>query len=798
MCFFYKFLTFTINMQIRLRILSVISVSIIISIVLLVMSNLIQYHNFVNSFESIIEDKDNKMLLNYEQYIHTVESTVEEKTKIDLEFYRNLENMFFENLEGLELSTLLNEDLPINNIYEYNDNEINDNITGKCYDKDYLNCIIYKFYGIGDDYKTNSNFTKMKSYYNLIFPLLNTTLSENCIGNNKLKQYHNFQFYKKIYSENNLIGSILFFAGTKETSFDINYNLSQYSNTIQLNIIDYLLNLFYIIPNFNKKLDIKYILTHLNTEFLSVPQITSSKHILSYDGNIPYKTIPKKEIAKIEENNLSFESKIFNFKKINLSLFNITSNEQLFESINSTILLLSEKMEDLMIIKWPDRFFEILVNNVFEKYKSILNIFSILFSPYASIKENILKNISYFFDEKNGINLTKDILEKFSCMYIVKKELIKTESDYEKLNSFNITSCKIKFNDDFEEYLRNNQTEIDIFERKKVKVDLVQYDIEYTYFNYQDNGSRIDEQRKLNFDLSTSNNKDEDKYLNSFKIFQGIYPSNSINNEFSPFSYKNIIFINFYFTDLFSNYLDTKIIIEECYNYFFKIILLISIGIWALVFVTILIIVLKISHSISDPIDKLIQPVPMNDNSSKELNKYFKNISYTDDSTINELFILCKKLIVGGFKTEEEKQKKKNKKMNSYNNISLVKTNNMIFNEAELLTGEEKKINFFEEQKKQSPKNKFVSNLINHSKNDIKKLNYKVLSNSKIFGKFYQNNKKNLIKDKECFDILNNEMISLKKKLFDDNKYKENKHNVISIFNSHNNTNNDNIDNDDY
>ena len=55
-----------------------------------------------------------------------------------------------------------------------------------------------------------------------------------------------------------------------------------------------------------------------------------------------------------------------------------------------------------------------------------------------------------------------------------------------------------------------------------------------------------------------------------------------------------------------------------------------------------------------------------------------------------------------------------------------------------------------------------------------------------------------MIKDKECFDILNNEMISLKKKLFDDNKSKENKHNVISIFNIHNNTNNDNIDNDDY
>jgi hypothetical protein len=175
--------------------------------------------------------------------------------------------------------------------------------------------------------------------------------------------------------------------------------------------------------------------------------------------------------------------------------------------------------------------------------------------------------------------------------------------------------------------------------------------------------------------------------------------------------------------------------------------------------------------------------VPVNDNSSKELNKYFKNISYEDDSTINDLFILCKKLILGGFKSEEDyKQKKKTKKMNSYNNISLVKSNNMIINETELLKGEqEQENNFSEDPGLLNYKNKFISNIANHSINEMKKLNFKVLSNSKVFGKFYQNNKKYLIKDKECFDILNNEIISQKKKQPDENKFKGNKLNFLNL-----------------
>ena len=785
-------LKLTINMQIRVGITFVVLMAIIISILLLTMSNLIQYHNFTNYYENIIQDEDNKMLLNYEQYIHTIESTVERKAKSDLEFYRVLETMYFENLEGLELSTLLDTNYESNNIiHEFNE----ENITEKCYDKDYLKCIAYQF-NKSEEYKDNEDFQKILSYYNLISPLLNSSLSENCVGIFNLRQYHNFQFYKKFYSNDKYIGDILFFAGTNKTLINESYNEENYQNTIASNIFDNLLNIFLVIPSFNKKLDIKYILNNLNTEFLSVPQITS-KYISENDENIPYIINQNKELVKFKQNNLYFESKIFNFNNIDIDpilyfvnlLKENNSIEAYNETINNITQIFLENMRDLIVIKWSDSFFENLVNDIFEKYKKVLNIFSLLYSPYASIKENINSNLNYFFDDKNGIFLTQNILEKFACIYLIKKELAKTETDFERLNSFNIKTCSIKFDEDFEEYLQNNKTEIDIYERKKIKVGFTKYDIEYIYYYFED-GNEKNESKKISFDLSKSKDKENDKIKNSFKIFQGIYPSNFIN-LFSSFLYNNFIFVNFYFTDLFSNYRNMESIRDVCYTYFFQIILISSAILWVIILLIIIIIVLKISHSISDPIDKLIQPVPMNDNSSRELNKYFKNISYTDDSTINELFVLCKKLIIGGFKSEEDyKQKKKNKMINSYNNISLVKTNNMIINEDEIMKGVKKQeINFFE---KQNVNQNYFGRLIKKSVDKVKRLNYKVLSGHLFTGKFYQNNKRNLIKDKEYYDLLNNEMISQKKKNFDDNKSKGMKFSIIPNLKNSSNINNTN------
>ena len=101
-----------------------------------------------------------------------------------------------------------------------------------------------------------------------------------------------------------------------------------------------------------------------------------------------------------------------------------------------------------------------------------------------------------------------------------------------------------------------------------------------------------------------------------------------------------------------------------------------------------------ISHSISHPIDLLILSVSMSgkdkeEKSGKDLHSNLMQISYKDDDTINEFFILCKKLILGLFKQDSNNNNKKNR-INSYNNISLIKSNNMIINEQEILKGTKK------------------------------------------------------------------------------------------------------------
>ena len=127
--------------------------------------------------------------------------------------------------------------------------------------------------------------------------------------------------------------------------------------------------------------------------------------------------------------------------------------------------------------------------------------------------------------------------------------------------------------------------------------------------------------------------------------------------------------------------------------------------------------------------------------------------------------------------------------INSYNNISLVKTNNMIINEAEIMKGVKKQeINFFEKQNL----GKYFNRLVSKSMDEVKKLNLKILSSPLFTGKFYQNNKRNLIKDKEYFDLLNNEIISQKKKNIDDTKSRGTKFSISTNMKNFNILNNNN------
>ena len=778
------FLKLTISVQIRVGIISVVLFAIIISLALLTVSTLIQYNTMINYYEEIIEDEDNKMLLNFEQYIHNIEYLFDRKSKTDLEFYSILENTFFESLEGLEFNILF-ENIDASQNEKIYDADEQSGAIDNCFNSHELNCIVYKYFSSDNNYKNSKEFQKIKKYYSLIFPLLKSTLEENCVGTYSLKQYHNLQFYQTIYdNETNSfpIGKLIFYAGNNATPFDREYNEEKYENNTIQNVIDQIIDLFAIIPFFNKKLTREYVLRNFNQNFSNIPLI-SSKYFFEGDTLAPYK---KNEILETNfyENNLLFESKIFNFKQIDISFIEddsvLLKNESLLiEFIPFISQFLAFQLNSLKIFKWSDNIFEILFSSILERYQNSLNIFSVIHSLFSIFKSEIFKNYNEFSFVKDEFFRTDSIVREFVCLYIVKQELSKMGSSYGQFNPFNITLCELSFNEDFEQYLLESPIKINVYERKKIKVEILKYEINYIYFKKTNDGQYIDEERSLRYDKKEEKDQKLAKNLKSYKIYQGMYPLDTLNTYSSIF-FNNFISVNFYFSNYFSNYVDSNNIQDMCFV-FFEQVLYPSLILWLIVLVIISIIVFKISHSISDPIDKLIQSVSMSNKSSKELNKYLKNISYKDDSTINDLFVLCKKLIIGGFKKEGEEefhQKTKIKSINAYNNISLVKTNNMIINESEIMKGEKKQeINYFEKHNLNKSNNFSYLNSQNTSENSDKKFNFRVLSGHLFTGKFYQYNKGYLIKDREYFEIFNNEFMARKKKLFDDNKLKFSKNN---------------------
>ena len=722
-----KFLKLKISVQIRVGIITVVLFAIIISVALLIVSTLIQYNSMINYYDEIIEDEDNKMLLNFEQYIHTIETLLDINSKTDLSFYSILENTFYEKLEGLELNLLLNVNFESDKVFNMKSlQEKNDS----CFNSGNLDCIVYKFYPDTSNFTKQEDFNQLLIYYNLIFPLLNSSLQEKCIGTYILKQYNNLQFYKSFYDKEteDVIGRVIFYAGTNNTPFDFDYNDTQYINNNINSILDHLIDLLYLIPTFNKKISLIDIFSNFNEQYSSIPLITS-KYLFEGENDNPYKRANNtKSKINIYENNLSFESKIYKFNPISSDyinyiltiLKNISDENQSFSDAGKDFAnFLFKQLKSLTVFKWTDDIFENLIAVVFEKYKSSLNL----------------------------------------------------------LNSFYITKCEIDFDDDFNQYLKKIPSQIDIYDRRKIKVELVKYNIKYIYFNLSNDGEYFKQEYSLYYNKEHEKNKEMAKYFQSYKIYQGMYPTDTLNSFIKIF-YNNFVTVNFYFSNLFSSFYDIDKIQKMC-NIFFYQVLYPNLFLWAAVLVIIVIIVFKISDSISDPIDKLIQSVSMNNKSSKELNKYLKNISYEDDSTINDLFVLCKKLIIGGFKRENDEdaqQKKKIKKINAYNNISLVKTNNMIINESEILKGEKKQeINYFEKNSINKEK-QFLRLNSNSSTNKLeKKFNFKVLSGPLFTGKFYQYNKGYLIKDKEYFDILTNEVNVKKKKYNDEKNIKNNK-----------------------
>ena len=101
---------------------------------------------------------------------------------------------------------------------------------------------------------------------------------------------------------------------------------------------------------------------------------------------------------------------------------------------------------------------------------------------------------------------------------------------------------------------------------------------------------------------------------------------------------------------------------------------------WLFIIILIFIILSNITSSITEPINKLIQMVISmgQTNRSDEDLLSIDNIEFPEDHDIDDLFKLCKNLVKGGFNQENIKIHNLNLYSKVLNNISYIKTNNVI------------------------------------------------------------------------------------------------------------------------
>lgn len=185
--------------------------------------------------------------------------------------------------------------------------------------------------------------------------------------------------------------------------------------------------------------------------------------------------------------------------------------------------------------------------------------------------------------------------------------------------------------------------------------------------NYLQNISQIDYTKSYSFIIHGQTQDSKVLDPNSdyrFRMSISNYPTNS---SYILNTSKFIIetsYINYIIYNNNRKYSQKNILSQICVRYFI-IIALFNYLLWGILIIYIFIRVLFISWKISKPIDDLIQSISQNnsiDNQAQDdLKKKLEKISYKDDYIINELFMLCKKLIIGGFKQFAEQQKKRMK-----------------------------------------------------------------------------------------------------------------------------------------
>ena len=156
---------------------------------------------------------------------------------------------------------------------------------------------------------------------------------------------------------------------------------------------------------------------------------------------------------------------------------------------------------------------------------------------------------------------------------------------------------------------------------------------------------------------------------------------------------------------------------------------------WGIIFIFVFIKLYLVADRISSPIRKLIKSISLSQGNFNNDNTNIEKIYYREDKDINDLFQLCQRLIIGGFRKNNNMQKQN--KLNVYNNISKVKSNNMIINENDILIQRNQKYNeIFEKGNELEKKDDTFKNDIyyQYKNSDFDKmiLNYENVKNKKL------------------------------------------------------------------
>ena len=396
---------------------------------------------------------------------------------------------------------------------------------------------------------------------------------------------------------------------------------------------------------------------------------------------------------------------------------------------------------------------DINLNDKIQPFTLMNNIIQYINSSISSIEKLnniIIQNLTYkeFFDDNiitlfapKGSQLIFDPYNNYgqqtfhfaSILFNNTAHNIKIDlNDLCFKNIDNYISFDIKFN--YLSYLtlnfiKNNGNFVFLFDKKlsfSASSSICRLN-DYTNFSYSDNSIKeslnltvyylqINESQFESIDdcLISSEiqeiiNDTENNY--KLKVLYDIYKysdGNDINNhirmkilrESSPNNYTtsflNLKFyysISYYFVvfKIYNNIMILLNMIERLIYRQVAYILLFLFILWVCVFIYVIIKLCLVADRISSPIRKLIKTISLSKANINTEEMKFEQIYYPEDKDINDLFQLCQKLIFGGVKNKINIRKKN--KLNVYNNISKVKTNNMAINENLIMIQRNQKYN---------------------------------------------------------------------------------------------------------